>query len=122
MQNRSETPEDYRFGFNGKEYDKQTSTQDYGFRIYNPSLARFLSVDPLADDYPFYTPYQFAGNNPIQYIDLDGKEPTLPATPSFFNFSITIKTTIQEIKKLLIRFFTLTVLLKILKMKNLNLK
>ena len=34
--------ETYRFGFNGKETDPETNTQDYGFRIYNPALGRFL--------------------------------------------------------------------------------
>src|SRR5690606_2002586 len=34
----------------------------------------FLSVDPLTKDYPFYTPYQFAGNKPISAVDLDGLE------------------------------------------------
>lgn len=48
---------------------------DYGFRIYDPRLARFLSVDPLNKQYPWYTPYQFAGNTPIQAIDVDGLEP-----------------------------------------------
>lgn len=33
-----------------------------------------LSVDPLARSYPFYTPYNYAGNNPIRYTDLDGKQ------------------------------------------------
>ncbi len=67
----------YRYGFNGKEQDKETSsttTYDYGFRIYSPALGRFLSVDPLAYSYPYYTPYQFAGNMPIAAIDLDGLE------------------------------------------------
>jgi hypothetical protein len=54
------------------------STYDYGFRIYNPQLGRFLSVDPLTRSYPFYTPYQFAGNKPIQFIDLDGLEEAEP--------------------------------------------
>ena len=47
---------------------------DYGFRIYSPALGRFLSVDPLTSSYPYYTPYQFAGNMPIAAIDLDGLE------------------------------------------------
>jgi RHS repeat-associated protein len=67
----------YRYGFNGKELDKETTgttTYDYGFRIYSPALGRFLSVDPLSKSYPWYTPYQFAGNKPIAFIDLDGKE------------------------------------------------
>jgi len=50
------------------------ATYDYGFRIYNPNIARFLSVDPLMGSYPWYTPYQFAGNKPIQCIDRDGLE------------------------------------------------
>ena len=48
--------------------------QDYGMRIYDPRLGKFLSVDPLTEEYPWYTPYQFAGNTPIQAIDLDGLE------------------------------------------------
>jgi RHS repeat-associated protein len=74
---------DYRYGYNGKERDPETvstagNTYDYGFRIYNPNLARFLSIDPLTKEYPWYTPYQFAGNIPIAFIDRDGLEPTAP--------------------------------------------
>jgi RHS repeat-associated protein len=69
----------YRFGFNGQEKDNEVmgegNFQDYGFRMYNSRLGRFISVDPLLKDYPFYTPYQFAGNMPIKFIDLDGLEP-----------------------------------------------
>ena len=43
-------------------------------RIYNPNIARFLSIDPLSTKYSFLTPYQFAGNKPIYAIDLDGLE------------------------------------------------
>jgi hypothetical protein len=43
-------------------------------RIYDSRLGRFLSVDPLTKSYPWYTPYQFAGNTPIWAIDLDGLE------------------------------------------------
>lgn len=69
---------DYRYGFNGKEEDDEVkgdgNQQDYGFRIYDPRLVRFLSVDPLTKDYPWYTPYQFAGNKTIWAVDLDGLE------------------------------------------------
>ncbi|HEY9259743.1 RHS repeat-associated core domain-containing protein, partial [Chitinophaga sp.] len=69
----------YRYGFNGKENDNEVkgegNQQDYGMRIYDPRLGRFLSVDPLSPKYPWYTPYQFAGNNPIKFIDMDGLEP-----------------------------------------------
>ena len=43
-------------------------------RIYDPRLGRFLSVDPLTNEYPELTPYQFGSNNPIGNIDLDGLE------------------------------------------------
>jgi len=68
---------DYRFGFNGKENDSEWGSQviqDYGFRIYNPSIGKFLSVDPLSPEYPELTPYQFAHNTPIWAIDVDGLE------------------------------------------------
>lgn len=68
----------YRYGFNGKENDNEVkgegNQQDYGMRVYDTRLGKFLSVDPLKDDFPWYTPYQFAGNTPIQAIDLDGAE------------------------------------------------
>jgi RHS repeat-associated protein len=69
----------YRYGFNGKENDPETvgtgqGTQDYGARIYNPSLGKFLSVDPLFKSYPWNSCYAFAENTPIAFIDLDGQE------------------------------------------------
>lgn len=68
----------YRYGFNGKEKDNSgefgTIAYDYGFRIYDPTIARFLSVDPLTKSYPMLTPYQFASNSPIDGVDLDGLE------------------------------------------------
>ncbi len=72
----------YRYGFNGKENDKDAGEgiQDYGMRIYDQRLGRFLSSDPLSPKYPFYSPYQFAGNMPIKFIDLDGGEPAEPGT------------------------------------------
>lgn len=67
----------YRYGFNGKELDKETTsttTYDYGFRIYNPALGRFLSVDPLFKSFPWNSPYSYAEGDPINSIDLDGLE------------------------------------------------
>jgi RHS repeat-associated protein len=68
----------YRYGFNGKENDNEVkgegNQQDYGMRIYDPRLVRFLSVDPITEEYPELTPYQFASNRPIDGIDLDGLE------------------------------------------------
>lgn len=77
---RNYSSDSYRFGFNGKENDNEwhgaTGTlQDYGMRAYDTRVARFFAVDPIASQYPWYTPYQFAGNTPIVAIDVDGLEP-----------------------------------------------
>ncbi len=50
------------------------SQQDYGMRIYDPRVGRFLSHDPVSDSFPELSSYQFASNTPIQAIDFDGLE------------------------------------------------
>jgi RHS repeat-associated protein len=70
----SYTAKKYRFGFNGKEDDREWHAQDYGFRLYTPREGRFIGVDPITAEYPELTPYQFASNTPIQAVDLDGLE------------------------------------------------
>jgi RHS repeat-associated protein len=77
---------EYRFGFNGKENDTDFGDQiiqDYGFRLYNPAIGKFLSVDPLSPEYPELTPYQFASNSPISGVDLDGLEYLYASDGSF---------------------------------------
>ena len=79
MPNRSYTAgSQFRYGFNGKENDNDVkgtgNQQDYGMRIYDPRIGKFLSVDPLTADYPSWSPYPFAMNRPIDGIDLDGCE------------------------------------------------
>jgi RHS repeat-associated protein len=68
----------YRYGFNGKENDNEVKGEgnqiDYGMRIHDPRLGRFLSIDPYTKDYPWNTPYAYAENEPISNIDLDGLE------------------------------------------------
>lgn len=85
-------PTNYKFGFNGKIKDDDIISngrwQDYGEREYRNDIIRFISVDPLTDEYPELSTYQFAGNNPISAIDVDGLEPAfinpvggVPTTP-----------------------------------------
>lgn len=73
----------YRYRFNGQEGDDEISGSsgshfNYVARIYDARLGHFLSVDPLTREYPWYTPYQFAGNKPIAFIDRDGEEEARP--------------------------------------------
>ena len=80
MPGRTFNSTDYRYGFNGKEKDDEVkgsgNSYDFGARIYDPRIGRFLSIDPLIKSYPWYTPYQFAGNSPISKIDQDGEHET----------------------------------------------
>ena len=65
----------YRYGFNGKENDRDITTSDYDFgaRIYDGRLGKWLSVDPFASKTPDESPFITFGNNPIVNIDPDGK-------------------------------------------------
>ena len=62
--------------YNGKEFDKMhgINTYDYGARQYNPVLGRWDRVDPLSEKYYDVSPYTYCGNNPVRYIDPDGKK------------------------------------------------
>jgi RHS repeat-associated protein len=69
-----------RYGFNGMERDNERlggggSTYDFGSRIYNQSLGRFLSLDILLSKYPGTSPFTYAINHPIIAIDKHGKGP-----------------------------------------------
>jgi RHS repeat-associated protein len=68
----------YRYGFNGKEKDNEISGEgnsyDYGARIYDAKIGRWLSVDPLQAKYVSMTPYCFTVNNPIMFMDANGMD------------------------------------------------
>ncbi|MDI9319333.1 MAG: RHS repeat-associated core domain-containing protein [Phycisphaerales bacterium] len=67
-----------RMGYNGKQKDDEVygkgNFQDYGFRMLDNRIMRFISEDPLTKKYPMLTPFQFASNSPIRASDLDGLE------------------------------------------------
>ena len=46
---------------------------DYGARFYNPALARWTTLDPLAEKYYSISPYAFCNNNPVNLVDPDGR-------------------------------------------------
>ncbi len=65
---------EHRFKYNGKEYMSDVGWYEYGFRIYDPSIARFNQVDPLAMDYSYKSTFDYAENEPLANIDMDGLE------------------------------------------------
>jgi RHS repeat-associated protein len=71
---------EYRYGFQGQEKDNEIKGEgnslNYEFRMHDPRIGRFLSLDPLTKEYPFYSPYAFSGNRVIDAVELEGREPS----------------------------------------------
>ena len=59
--------------FNAKEFDEETGMYYYGARYYEPRLSLWMSVDPLEEKYYNSSSYAYCNNNPIRFIDPDGK-------------------------------------------------
>ena len=75
----------YRYSFNGMEKDDELygvgNSYDFGARIYNPRLGRWMSRDPYEMRYISQTTYGACLNNPIAFIDPNGKEVIIPRNP-----------------------------------------
>jgi len=61
--------------FTGHERDNEVGLDYMVWRRYDPALGRFLSVDPMADNYPSWSPYNYALNNPLRFNDPTGMCP-----------------------------------------------
>jgi RHS repeat-associated protein len=59
---------------NDNDFKGEGNNYDYGARFYDPSVGRFLSLNPISKKYPMLSPYQFASSSPISGTDLDGLE------------------------------------------------
>jgi RHS repeat-associated protein len=72
----------YRYGFQNQEKDDEVKGDgnqiEFSLRAYDPRLGKFLSVDPLGGMFPWNSPYAFAENKVIQFLELEGGEITLP--------------------------------------------
>jgi len=77
---------DNKYKFNGKELDDATQMYYYGARYYDPRISIFVSVDPLAEEYRDWNPYNYTMNNPINIIDPTGMGPETDYFDSYGNF------------------------------------
>ena len=76
---RNYSSDSYRFGFNGMPKDDEVhnatgTSYDFGARLYDPRVGRWLSTDPHAAKYPSFSPYNAFANNPLIFVDVDGRD------------------------------------------------
>ncbi len=78
MPARSFSASSYKYGFNGKEKDDEVkgggNSLDFGARIYDSRLGRWLGLDPVMAKYAHESNYIFVSNNPVGYIDFNGED------------------------------------------------
>jgi RHS repeat-associated protein len=69
---------DYRYSFQNQECDQEIygegNAYAFEYRMHDPRLGRFWSIDPLAAKYPYNSPYAFSENSTIAFIELEGLE------------------------------------------------
>ena len=93
---------EYEYKYNGKEFDQshELDMYDYGARMYEPTLGRWMVIDALTEAYVNWTPYNYGFNNPSNFVDPDGNFVIDAATAKQYpNLKKAIELVVQELKK-----------------------
>jgi len=87
MPGRNTNPGDYRYGFQNQETDPEMlgGAVAFKYRVHDPRIGRFLSVDPLSASYPHNSPYAFSENDVIRAVELEGLEKHIVIIDQFAN-------------------------------------
>ena len=102
---------DCRYKFTAKERDTETNYDYFGARYYDARIGRWLQVDPLGEKYPSLGLYVYTANNPLLYLDIDGRQIITRGDRAkrrhelAMEKSPTYKSLVKEINKILVEIY-----------------
>lgn len=124
MPGRSFSANLYRYGFQGQEKDDEIkgngNSVNFKFRMYDPRLGRFFSVDPLASRYVWNSPYAFSENSVINAVELEGLEKSIIINNSIDGYKQKIKVVTGDEMKATGAFYSFSALMKDIGLLNDN--
>lgn len=92
LDGRTVSLDSYKYGFQNQEKDDEIkgigNSLNFEYRMHDPRVGRFFAIDPLARQYPFWTPYAFSGNQVVHMVELEGLEPKDPPDGKLYIYHV----------------------------------